>query len=65
MYLGTGHLLLGRGDLQNGGGGQVKFYSNERGGGADKVLATFKGGCKQFPPFKKNWVGGKESFTLS
>ena len=36
MYLGTGHLLLGRGDLQNGGGG-----------GASEVLLQWKGGGRQ------------------
>ena len=45
------------GGLQNGrGGGQVKFYPDKKGGGAEKVLAIVMGrsfktvGCKKFYP---------------
>ena len=39
----------GEGGLQNGrGGGHVKFYPYEKGGGAEKVLAILKGGHKKF-----------------
>ena len=31
-----------------GGGGHVKFYPYEKGGGAEKVLAMLKGGHKKF-----------------
>ena len=31
-----------------GGGGHVKFYPYEKGGGAEKVLAMLKGGHKRF-----------------
>ena len=44
-------LITGRGGggLQNGrGGGHVKFYTYEKGGGAEKVLAMLKGGTKSF-----------------
>ena len=36
-------LITGRGGLQNGRGGHVKFYPYEK-GGAEKVLAILKGG---------------------
>ena len=36
------------GGLQNGRGGQVKFYPYKRGGGAEKVLAVLKVGHKKF-----------------
>ena len=40
-------LITGRGGLQNGRGGHVKFYPYEK-GGAEKVLAILKGGHKKF-----------------
>ena len=40
-------LITGRGGLQNGRGGHVKFYPYEK-GGAEKVLAILKGGTKRF-----------------
>ena len=40
-------LITGRGGLQNGRGGHVKFYPYEK-GGAEKVLAMLKGGHKKF-----------------
>ena len=40
-------LITGRGGLQNGRGGHVKFYPYEK-GGAEKVLAMLKGGRKKF-----------------
>ena len=39
-------LITGRGGLQNGRGGHVKFYPYEK-GGAEKVLAMLKGGHKK------------------
>ena len=38
----------GEGELQNGGGGHVKFYPCEKGGGRKKVLAMLKGRHKKF-----------------
>ena len=40
---------MGRGGgLQNGrGGGHVKFNPYKKGGGAEKVLATLKGGAQK------------------
>ena len=52
----------GGGELQNGRGGQVKFYPYENGGGGSfggvflqnlEVLAILKRVRKKFPPFKK------------
>ena len=40
-------LITGRGGLQNGRGGHVKFYPYEK-GGAEKVVAILKGGHKKF-----------------
>ena len=40
-------LITGRGGLQNGRGGHLKFYPYEK-GGAEKVLAMLKGGHKKF-----------------
>ena len=40
-------LITGRGGLQNGRGGHVKFYPYEK-GGAEKVLAILKGGHTKF-----------------
>ena len=40
-------LITGRGGLQNGRGGHMKFYPYEK-GGAEKVLAVLKGGHKKF-----------------
>ena len=39
-------LITGRGGLQNGRGGHVKFYPYEK-GGAEKVLAILKGGAQK------------------
>ena len=44
---------MGRGGLQKGRGGHVKFYSYEKGGGAEKALAILKGGHKRFQLFKR------------
>ena len=46
-------VITGRGGYktEGGGEGQVRFYPNERGGGADIVLAMLKGGGH-----KKFWV---------
>ena len=41
-------LITGRGGLQNGRGGHVKFYPYKKGGGAEKVIAMLKGGHKKF-----------------
>ena len=43
-------LIMGRGGYKTGGGGHVKFYPYEKGGGgvAEKVLAILKGGHKKF-----------------
>ena len=40
-------LITGRGGLQNGRGGHVKFYPYKK-GGAQKVIAMLKGGHKKF-----------------
>ena len=39
-------LITGRGGLQNGRGGHVKFYPYKK-GGAEKVLAVLKGGAQK------------------
>ena len=40
---------MGRGGYKTGGGGgHVKFYPYEKGGGAETILATLKGGHKKF-----------------
>ena len=40
---------MGRGGYKTrGGGGHVKFYPYEKGGGAEKVLAMLKGDTKSF-----------------
>ena len=42
-------LITGRRGLKNRrGGGQVKFYPHEKGGGANKVLAMLKWGHNKF-----------------
>ena len=43
-------LITGRGGgaTKQEGGWHVKFYSYEKGGGAEKVLAMLKGGHKKF-----------------
>ena len=38
----------GGGATKREGGGHVKFYPYEKGGGAEKVLAMLKGGHKKF-----------------
>ena len=39
--------ITGKGGLQHGRGGHVKFHPCEKGGGAENVLAMLKGGGAQ------------------
>ena len=40
-------LITGRGATKREGGGHVKFYPYEKGGGAEKVLAMLKRGVQK------------------
>ena len=41
-------LITRRGGYKTGGGGHVKFYPYNKGGGAEKVLAMLNGGPTSF-----------------
>ena len=55
-------LITGRGGLQNGRGGHVKFYPYEKGWW--KKFWKKGGGREKFPIFKRGG-GGTKSFSLS